>query len=54
MRGVRLALGITAVIFAILYESILLGFGGGIMLLGGILNLGCDSSGCKVNTRRRQ
>lgn len=52
MRFLRLAVGIYALVQAILTRDYLLGMAGGFLLFMAVMNVGCCGvGGCSVNTR---
>ncbi|WP_341837840.1 hypothetical protein WJU16_08225 [Chitinophaga pollutisoli] len=54
MRFVRLAVGLAAVIYAIVDQQLLLGVAGVMLMLMGIFNAGCCSgASCPVRGRSR-
>jgi hypothetical protein len=55
MRGLRLLLGIAALVQALIQKDIMLGLLAGFLLLTAIANIGCcGANGCAVNFRENR
>lgn len=55
MRGLRLVLGVIAIVQAVVQKDMTLGVIAGFLLLTAIVNVGCcGSNGCAVNYSRRK
>ena len=51
MRGIRLGIGLVAIVFAIVNKDVLLGLGGLLLTVMGLFNIGCGGTGsCDVRS----
>ncbi|MEN9949576.1 MAG: hypothetical protein RLY85_328 [Bacteroidota bacterium] len=53
-RIFRVALGLVALVYAIIRQDTLMGWAGGFLLLMGLANMGCGMGGCATPVARKQ
>lgn len=53
-RIFRVAIGITALVYAFIRHDALMGWAGGFLLLMGLANMGCGIGGCSTPVNKKQ